>query len=1022
MKAPERWDEISRIYYDALGVPAAARSAYLARACGGDDVLHRELESLLQRHPQADEFIAAPAFELLASVLAAETLPRATPEQVSRLHEAFAAAMNRPAPERLQFLERVCALFKDEAAHIDRGAEPMRAVDSSSCSSCRSPVDASDHFCRACGTPIGDSRASGETRFRPGTLFAGRFRVVSALGRGGMGEVYRAEDLELGQTVALKFLTALGVDEGARQRLRTEVRLARQIAHPNVCRVYDIGESHGDLYLSMEYVDGEDLAGLLRRIGRVPIDKGIEMARKLAAGLGAAHAKGVLHRDLKPRNIMIDSRGEVRIMDFGLATTASEWSWADAGAGTPAYMAPEQLAGREPTTASDIYALGLVLYEIFTGRRPVNAATFDELRRRRESEPVAAPSGLVPEIAPAIERVILRCLEIDPRLRPASALTVATAMPGGDPLAEVLAAGQTPSPDLVAGAGPIGALRVPTAIKLLACAASAMLIALVLTPQTQAVAMLRFTEPPEVLASRARDHVRALGYLDAAADSAFGFERDPRYLEYMQRTLRGSGTSSHAQWRAVLGRQPALLSFWYRQSTAPLVARYTPRAITGMFAPAVSAVQARVIAVDLGLDGRLLRFVATPIPSTNEASGRTASIDWSPAFRAAHLDPTGLTPAEPHPSTVIADTRAAWTGVYPEPGELPIRVEVAAFDGRITEFAIAFPWSVVPGASEQADRTRSSTWAAAGFAVLTFAIILAIALIAFHNWRVGRGNVRGALIVGFYAFTTLVLLRLLAAPDVTDALLRRPLVLTALGTAVFAAAIYLAIEPWVRRRWPQTLITWSRILAGRWRDPLVGRDVLISVAAGLGILCLGRIAALAVIEFGGAPQSAASVFNPSELGFTVESLLGARLIAATIVAPLYRSLSEAPAFLFMVFLFRTLFRKPWAATAAFVIFAVVGVWLQTLRQESWTASLGVFVIFVNLLIFLPLVLRCGVFVVALVYCVSWYGNAAFLTTDFRAWYGQSSLVAVIALAALAVWGFRTSLGRQRIVGNDTVVA
>ena len=148
------------------------------------------------------------------------------------------------------------------------------------------------------------------------------------------------------------------------------MRVARQISHPNVCRVYDIGEVDGAVFLSMEYVDGEDLASLLRRIGRLPPDKGLEIARKLCAGLAAAHEKGVLHRDLKPANVMLDARGQLRLTDFGLAGLAEDISGADVRSGTPAYMAPEQLAGKEATTRSDIYALGLVLYELFTGKRP----------------------------------------------------------------------------------------------------------------------------------------------------------------------------------------------------------------------------------------------------------------------------------------------------------------------------------------------------------------------------------------------------------------------------------------------------------------------------------------------------------------------------------------------------------------------------------------------------------------------------------------------------------------------------
>ena len=176
-----------------------------------------------------------------------------------------------------------------------------------------------------------------EGRFVPGTVLAGRYRIVAVLGRGGMGEVYRADDLTLGQPVALKFLPQVkSGDEEMLARLRAEVRIARRVSHPNVCRVYDVGEAEGVHFLCMEYVDGEDLASLLRRIGRLPTDKAAEVARGVCAGLAAAHEKGVLHRDLKPANVMLDSHGQVVLTDFGLAALADQVGGSDLRSGTPA--------------------------------------------------------------------------------------------------------------------------------------------------------------------------------------------------------------------------------------------------------------------------------------------------------------------------------------------------------------------------------------------------------------------------------------------------------------------------------------------------------------------------------------------------------------------------------------------------------------------------------------------------------------------------------------------------------------
>jgi serine/threonine-protein kinase len=218
----------------------------------------------------------------------------------------------------------------------------------------------------------------------PGTVLGERYRVVGLIGRGGMGEVYRADDLRVGQTVALKFLPeAMQTDPERLGRLYSEVRVARQVSHPAVCRVYDVGEMEGQPFLSMEYVDGEDLASLQRRIGRLPAEKALDVGRQVCAGLAAAHEKGVLHRDLKPENVMLDGRGRVRITDFGLAGLAGGIAGDDVRSGTPAYMAPEQLSGREVTIRSDIYALGLVLYELFTGRKGFDGRTPSELERQR---------------------------------------------------------------------------------------------------------------------------------------------------------------------------------------------------------------------------------------------------------------------------------------------------------------------------------------------------------------------------------------------------------------------------------------------------------------------------------------------------------------------------------------------------------------------------------------------------------------------------------------------------------------
>jgi serine/threonine protein kinase len=260
-------------------------------------------------------------------------------------------------------------------------------------------------------------------RLSSGTFITDRYRIIRHLGSGGMGVVYEAEDLKLNVTVALKFLSS---DEtGNRRRLElflNEVRLARQITHPNVCRIFDMGEVDGRHFISMEHVEGEDLASLLRRIGRLPTDKALSIAIEICRGLEAAHDRGILHGDLKPSNLMIDAHGGAKIMDFGLAKFSRHTSVRAEVAGTPEYMAPEQRRGASASIQTEVFGLGLVLYELFTGRRALR--DFES----SDSADGPGPSVFLDALDPIVERIIRHCLEQDPGLRPSSVGAVSTAL------------------------------------------------------------------------------------------------------------------------------------------------------------------------------------------------------------------------------------------------------------------------------------------------------------------------------------------------------------------------------------------------------------------------------------------------------------------------------------------------------------------------------------------------------------------------------------------------------------------
>jgi serine/threonine protein kinase len=349
------------------------------------------------------------------------------------------------------------------------------------CSSCRHPLSALSTEAILGGPagpiPLPNMPAPPE-RFAPGTLFAGRYRIVAWIGRGGMGQVYRADDLTLGQPVALKFLPGpFRGDETSLASFHRELQLARQITHPNICRVFDISEADGQTLITMEFVDGEDLEHLLRRIGRFAPDKALEVARQLCAGLMAAHAAGVLHRDLKPANILLDDQGKVRITDFGLARMSEECG-GEVPTGTPAYLAPEQLAGKPGSVQSDLYSLGLALYEVFTGKRALESqAPANQLRRT--GCPVLSARVLA-GLEPAVQRVILHCLASSPAERPVSAQQVAAALPG----AIAAARSEKLRPQLVPPARGGSALQPSLRWPLLACTMWGFALLLALAPHS----------------------------------------------------------------------------------------------------------------------------------------------------------------------------------------------------------------------------------------------------------------------------------------------------------------------------------------------------------------------------------------------------------------------------------------------------------------------------------------------------------------------------------------------------------
>jgi hypothetical protein len=900
-------------------------------------------------------------------------------------------------------------------------------------SSCGTDVPATGRFCSACGAPSNTddvatldfataasplpprpaskslSRPSSaaeyqsEGRFLPGRLIASRYRIIALLGRGGMGEVYRADDLTLGQPVALKFLPDEAArDQGLLERFKNEVRIARRVSHPNVCRVYDVGDVEGHTFFTMEYVDGEDLASLLRRIGRLPEDKALDIARQLCAGLAAAHAKGVLHRDLKPANIMLDGRGQVVVTDFGLAGVADQIQGAEVRSGTPAYMAPEQLAGKEVSTRSDIYSLGLVLYEVFTGKRAFAANTSGDGDRTP-----SRPSSVVKDLHPVIERVILRCLENEPSARPANVFSVAAALPGGDPLAAALAAGETPSPQLVAASGESAGLRPRSAVICLAGVLLGLAMVAYFSIHYSALEKMGLEQTPEVLTQKSHEIIARLGYVGRPADSAFGLDYDGDFQDYVEKN------DKPPNWDEVLAARPSLLQYWYRQSPAALVASdfrdnlLTPGIVTKSDPPTVLS---GMITLALDAQGRLTYFQAIPPqkqPLQKEeekkeaAAALAAPFDWNILFTAAGLDPTKLQPAQPTwTSLADADTRMAWTGTWPGTAR-PLRVEAAAFQSKPVFFSLIGDWTKP---ERMKSTEKKSIGERAGKIIGLFVLctlLVGSVLLARRNYRQGRGDRSGALRLATVMFLLAMGLWLCRChfASIGDAL---GLFILAVSTALFTSGVtwtmYLAVEPWVRRHWPKTIISWSRLLSGQVRDPLVGRDILFGVALGVIWILIFQIRYIPMMRMGAAPT----------LGST-NALMGGREALGAWLYQWPQSIQTTLAFFFLLFGLKVLLRKEWIAGIALVaIFALPRGLSSTFMAVEIPAQILVYAIAVVIVLrfgFVPLV--CAVFTINLM------ANVPF-SADLSAWYMPMSIAALLSVVVLAGWGFYHSLGGEPI--------
>jgi len=853
--------------------------------------------------------------------------------------------------------------------------------------------------------PPGPSTAPLENRFASGSIVAGRYRLVSLLGRGGMGEVYRADDLTLGQPIALKFLSGDVAGSDARlAQFHNELRVARQVSHKNVCRLYDLGEADGRRFLTMEYVDGEDLSASLRRFGRMPPDKAIQIARQLCAGIAAAHEKGVLHRDLKPANVMLDGNGDVRITDFGIATAA-----ADAGGilvGTPQYMAPELLAGKPASISSDIYALGLILFEVFTGKRAYEAKTIAQLRELHDGETLTTPSSIVPDLDPAVERAILRCLDKDPSRRPASALTVAAALPGADPLAAALAAGETPSPELLMAAGESEAMPVRRALPLTIAFVVMLLVAVGLMARGSIVGWTDMPIPRDALADRATQILRQLGQTGPVADTAAGFSINADSLRWAERA------DGNDWWSALRASRIAPITFWYRTSPTELLPLDVSRGTVESTDPPMTT--AGMSEVTLDAEGRLLQLQVVPTDTTPVASGALAAPPWDKLFAAADLDLRTFTAVPPRWTPfAFADATAAWEGPMPGRTNQRIRVEAAALAGRPVSFRIVWPW-VTPNQPAQPPRSSLQQVLDALDIGLWITLLAGAVVLARRNLRVNRADRRGAARFGVSVMLMSLAASLLGGAHSTDPQAQMSQFLGGLTFAAFVGGemwiLYLAVEPYGRRFWPDALLAWTRLWSGRVRDARVGRELLIGMVFGALALVVVEVPKLLPITLGWhRPQF---LFG-NQLWMLSSTLLLVKHWVSTMNGGLQNALMLAMVFLAL----RLLLRRPQLALVAGVAVLLAFMNNGEFFSGTWIDKYNVLAMTVLLTLVLH---RYGLVAAAMTLFVDNLVNGIPLTTHLSVWWSTSTVLTVTLLVALVAFSYYSARTGEPLFGDVIV--
>ena len=631
------------------------------------------------------------------------------------------------------------------------------------------------------------------------------------------------------------------------------------------------------------------------------------------------------------------------------------------------------------------------------------ARTLAELTRQHLNDEPVRPSEVVADIEPAVERTILACLEKDPARRPPSALSVSAMLPGGDPLQAALQAGETPSPAVVAAARGGEATPAGLVAALVAVIVTGGLAVPYLTQQVYFLRYQPLETPISVLEFQAREMLERLGYT-GGADSASGFDAEDDYLLWVQQS-----DQSADRWEGLATGHPSVPRFWYRTSEAPLV----PLAMMGrVSATQPVAAQAGIAGLWLDMGGRLLRFYA--LPPQLEVADEAGETDWSTLFREAGLDEADFSPATPAWTPPgYADERAAWEGHFRARPELPIRVEAAAYRGRPTYFQIVGDWTR-PDREPVSSRTPGIARAMHFVGLVLVTVIVGSVVLARRHARLGRGDRHGALRASAYSLASMAVVVLLTASHVADVLPELTILIRGLGFSLIIAGwiwlTYLAVEPYLRRWMPEQLVSWTRLLRGRFQDPRVGRDLLAGIAAGVFVAVAFPTVMLVPRWLGLAPPMPWPNLPPS-----VE---GPVLFAADLIDRQIGALGSALVTLLVFFLLRLALRRAELAAAALVILMAL--------PNALVLDLPLYISLpMGMLVYAPQVfvlLRFGLVSVTAAFFVSGLLLERPLLVDPGHWMIGATIATWAVVALLTAFAARSALGLRHAGSTGAVPA